>query len=403
MLAHLALLTVTITMTAAWWGPSPAYKFLNEPATPEVVALGGCSTTRTDAEAGLYNPAALGVFHLENKCAVSFPLHGTPVLPLTDEAYTASQSVSAGLSLSQLGLAPEHGPNLSFAFGYARSEKHWGELPGSISGYGDDFIVEQVAESVESYSISVAIDYKVRLACGYSSKQAHSDFARISVNDDEARLYDIGLMFTTRLRRRLHRSDSPFSAEHTFVNVVPTISFVHRNAVRKLPPEAYYYNYPGERLIRARNVLGLSVRGALDREDRVELISFTAAAEFSGETNSRAEVESVGAEIGICGLLFLRTGNRTNAYYDYSTGGDLVPNELAHFRDARSFNSYGFGVDLGGALAWAWEMGWLPRPQKPLSDVFDNLNLSFDYARMNVDRYDIPDLSQSGIKLSLSF
>ncbi|MFH2055532.1 MAG: hypothetical protein ABIJ61_06210 [bacterium] len=403
MLAQLAALTVAITFTATWWSPSPAFDFLSKPATPHVVALGGCGITMVDAESSLYNPAALGMRHLDRKCSVSFPFHNTPILPRTNEAYTSTQEVSAGLSLRQLGLVSEKSPNLSLAFGYSRYKTDWGRLTGSNIGFGGEFDALSVVETVDIYSVAVAIDYRVRLALGYSAKKAYSDFARIIVNDGEAKLYDVGVMASSRLRTLLKRPGSPFAARSTYVSVEPTIAFVHQNGVRKLPPEDIFYRYPGQSLLNARNVLGFSLRGALDREGRAELVSFCALAEFAWETHSRVEIESAGAELGLGGVLFLRTGDRTESNFDRYSGGDILPAELLFLYDSHSFNSCGFGLDLDGVLAWLWELGWLKRPQPPLADLFESLNLSFDYARMSSDLVDDPDQAQTAINLSFSF
>lgn len=402
MVGQLAVLTLVGSLICEWYVPTPAYNFLETPVTPRTIALGGCGVALVGPGAAFYNPAAPGLLHLDKKCSVSLPFHDTPFMAVSDQMYGTALAATGGISLRQLRLVGEDSPNLSLAIGYSQLKLDWGVVPGEMV-YGAWYYPQKIAESADMYTIALGFERGVRIALGYTSKTAHSDFARIAVGTDVAKCYDIGMVVQTRIRRRLKRPGSPFSSRNVYVNFTPTFAYVYKNGVSSMPPENGVLRYTSDRLIETSNRLGMSVCGSLDRDGRVEILSFTVLAELESIINSESYYDAAAVEFGLGGFFFARAGSKYASGMNDQGTVQLISPVYDYIYASYSLSTYGFGVRISGCLDWLRELKVISWPHGPLGEFLDEFDLDIDYGKAKDNRFKDESLSQSAFKLSFSF
>ncbi len=126
--------------------------------------MGGCVVANVDEEAALYNPGAMGVFHLNRALAVTIPIQ-TALLPeLTDEIRVSALSISGRIPRKWIGKKEKAGSSwaLSAAISQLRmrwpSFARWDGTPAEYSDRSSNFTVAAGFE--RSVRIGIGITYK---------------------------------------------------------------------------------------------------------------------------------------------------------------------------------------------------------------------------------------------------
>jgi hypothetical protein len=105
------------------------------------------------------------------------------------------------------------------------------------------------------------------------------------------------------------------------------------------------------------------------------------------------------------------SGSPTGTYDLTRTGYELGLLETFYYRRGRlsdeslwygDASTYGYGVSLNGIVGWMINLGVLNPGHNLLGFVLNNLDLSYDYARVTGDRY-VETSKRSFVGVSLSF
>ena len=96
---------------------SAGVSFLTIVDSPRGNGMGGCVVNLVDEQSALYNPGALGLFHLDRTLAISVPYKNKWLPDLADDMYIRTQGLSGGLSYDLL--QPDNSSVLNLSLGLA--------------------------------------------------------------------------------------------------------------------------------------------------------------------------------------------------------------------------------------------------------------------------------------------
>ncbi|MEA2030385.1 MAG: hypothetical protein U9N55_02155, partial [candidate division Zixibacteria bacterium] len=87
--------------------------------SPRANGMGGCTVNLVDEHSPLYNPGAMGLFHLDKVVAISTPL--TKTKWIMDDIHLSTYGLSLGGSLDLLKYDPDRDYNASAALAIYRT------------------------------------------------------------------------------------------------------------------------------------------------------------------------------------------------------------------------------------------------------------------------------------------
>ncbi|MCC6962901.1 MAG: hypothetical protein IT585_06585 [candidate division Zixibacteria bacterium] len=352
---------VQSTSTAAGAGDATdaGVLFLGIVNSARAVGMGAATVNLVDEESGLYNPAALGLFHLQRNAGFSAPI-ATNWLP---------NVIGGGLNLTTFavsgGYAVEFGdpdgpnqPRVALALGYSRLKLDYLEgprgVPGSTGVGEEDFY-----DKADLFTVAGALEYYARIGLGFTHKRIRSYLGPEG--------YDIV--------GKANASDYAVAVELPIVDLVGTTP---------APNRAVNYDFtPSFAYVRANNGDDIEYPDAA-QEDPLPKLSRTGIALKLGAASGRASIASLllvhewqkdlvgsdaatikkfGAEFGVLGSLFIRGGK----YNDDDGQTDTY--------------TYGLGLRAGGIIAWLARRSHIDPNSRLVRWVDSGFDVAFDYGR----------------------
>lgn len=318
-----------------------------------VKAMGGCSVALVDAQSQFSNPAAMGIFALDNVLAANIA-NKTDAFP--ESSAGAMEFGTWGLTARLLPHSAhfwDKAFNYCVAFGYS-----YGKVEVTIpytsyeDPFGQDDVTIDVHDQWRVYSGGLAFRTgKMVLGAGYVYKDIEVE---LSEGTHDGSCYDLGILASVRL------ADSQSNLLQPAFNAVISAGFVRTN-VGSMEFGDNTYNFP------TVNTFGLST--CLEYKNGRNIgLTFTPA--FQLETfdeDIQPDIKRFGLEAGFNEAIFGRLGQITNEFYN------------------DDFWSFGFGVSFKGLYN---NILYPSKKAADTGDILSHLDIRFDFARSKLAFYE---------------
>jgi len=345
-------------------GVYPTVTFLRLVNSPRAVGLGKCSITLVDEQSSLYNPGALGLFHLDKIAGFSSP-SSTDWLPETDiDATYKTWCVSGGLSYRLFRPHGEKGINASLAMARSHQRFNYGTL-ATTTERGDTLGYSYPYDETDNYSIGLGfeLDRVGRLGLGYTHKEIYTDLDMLYTSGDnrEGSATDFGVILEILplelLSIQAHKE--PLERRGMYYKLEQSVAYVLANVGDDIK---YAWDSRLQPLPKSRRI-GVSTYLAVYRREAI-LFSGRLVGEIEKDLvwEKAKNIYKGGVELGFLDIVFIRGGwvNRVQSDLHYTT--------------------LGFGVSLNGAVVWLGQMEKLRLPDNFWGRLVRNLNVSYDFA-----------------------
>ncbi len=351
-------------------------QYLTWISSPRAVGMGGCSVNLAYEQAGLYNPGALGLYHLTRFASLSFPSK-VEWIPGIEGLNFGSYGVSGGLSTKSLRKSKILGADVSIGLAYFRRHLdseflyEYSYEPMSMGTFIFD-------ESCHSFSFGIGIEQYARIGLGYTYKvlkQRWSDSRSGGWERHTDGVGDIGVLFEVPFSRILSQRNGRGTAGSTHISYDFTVSM----AYVILNMGTLGYN-GGRYWLPQTPRAGISCYGAL-RQSQLTLGSVR----LSYEEDMDSSIKRYGTEIGIMDIFAIRLGR----IEDNSWNAQPVTNTV------------GWGISLRGILELLQRTNVLRSSNALINHISRNLDLSYDYASHGVS-FSSESNTRKYHKLSLS-
>jgi hypothetical protein len=315
--------------------------------------MGGCVVTMVSEESAYYNPASIGLLHLDKTVSFVVP-HSTKWLP--EEAYDLrlnSWNVSVGASRRLLKKSTSGQDNISLGLAFTHTTLNYGTFvrTGETGNVIDQF---ESYDAANCLAVGFGYQHKLRIGFGYAIKFIDSRLgvmgegmeAGSGVADGTA--HQFGLMVELPIHEMI-AGDAPrndTSNGHTELRFTPALACVFDNLGKNM---TYIDAAQSDELPKIRRV-GLSMLVAAASGSK-EYCSFRGSLEWEQLLIGDSPVlAKAGVEIGILGAFFARrgsleldgTGSKLSTYgLGFRLRGLLrnVTEDKAGYED-RSFGAY---------------------------------------------------------------
>ena len=315
--------------------------------SPTRAAMGECWANIIDEQSAIYNPGALGIFHLNKVFFIAIP-HKTELFPNRSNYYIHTFSIGGGLSYRLIKPQVKNRLlNLSLSVAYSEVKIDYSSWFSVSGGCPPKITKGMTYERHQLYSISLGIEYLVRAGVGLTYKRVSTIGYKIFGRTE---VLDYGLIVEFPIMKFLYRKSPPLS-NVKFV-FTPSFSFIKINdggteqSIYSNPPPLnsfYAFSYSLTTAVNYRNVQIASFRMILELPKR-------------------------GFEIGACDIFYYRWG-----FIDWRSYG---PDQ----------KTSGYGIYLRGILSYLKILGMRPRNAMK-GYLFDHLDLSYEYARYHNNGY----------------
>ncbi len=368
----------TSTAAGAEAASSAAVGFLTIVNSARAVGMGAATVNLVDEESGLYNPAALGLFHLKRNAGFSAPI-ATNWLP---------NVIGGGLNLTTFAVSGGHAvefgdaddprqPRAALALGYSRLKLDYLEGPRGVPGetglWEEDFY-----DKADLFTVAGAFECYARIGLGFTHKRIRSYLGPEG--------YDIV--------GRANAFDYAVAVELPIIDLVGTTPAPNRAVSYEFTPSFAY--------VRANNGDDIEYPDAA-QEDPLPKLSRTGIAVKLGAASGRASIASLllvherqkdlvgdseaikklGAELGILGSLFVRGGK----YKDEDGQIDTY--------------TYGVGLRAGGIIAWLAHRNHIDAQSRLVRWVDSGFDVAFDYGRYDKGPSPISGTSFYSLRVSI--
>lgn len=326
--------------------------------------MGGCAINVVDEQSPLYNPGALGLFHLNKVFSVSFP-NTTDWLPhYAIDLKVKTFAISGGASTRLLGSGiGRH--NIGIGLAYSSSRFDYGEIV-QTDQYGNVIGSQYPIDKADYYSAGVGIDYYARLGIGVTKKKIETEMfgvdqaANLVAVSVDADAYDFGMILelpVADLVQQVLQADMSSSSDYQ-IAFTPSFAYVYSNSGDSLVFKYAQNAYP---LPRMRKI-GVSGYGALAYKS-ANIFSLRMCWERNRwEIGTPYKIYLQGGELGLMDAAFFRFGS----YAD-------IDGQVA-------YNTFGVGLSLHGIAEWLL----LYRPEIEngiLRYLATHVDFTIDYAK----------------------
>ena len=143
--------------------------FLQRVNSAKANGMGGCVVTTVSEESAYYNPASIGLLHLDR--AVSFVApHSTEWLPeVADDLRLKSWSLSVGASRRLLKKSAPEQDNISFGLAYSYASLNYGTFT-RVAETGEVIDQFESYDAANCLAVGFGYQHKVRIGFGYAIK-----------------------------------------------------------------------------------------------------------------------------------------------------------------------------------------------------------------------------------------
>ncbi|MCP4582042.1 MAG: hypothetical protein GY839_10515 [candidate division Zixibacteria bacterium] len=340
----------------------PNLVFVSLINSPAAIGIGKCTITLKDEEAVLYNPACLGLLHLNSIFAITLPSSNNYYPPGNYKLKTFS--ISSGIQSKRIW--PQHfrKHNFCLALAYSKLVYDYGDITGHVPGYG--LINYHPSHRYSNYSISAAYENSIRIGLGYTHRIIRSSY--YYPDTLELNSYDFGIILELPIaiaikRDRISNRINDFNLDWEFTpSIAYTINnFCDESQHRVFLPQRAKFGISIYNELKLNKSVIISAR--LSYENEQKRIIF--------RTFLRTLYTRYGAEIGFGDAFFIRFG-RDNTSYDAD-------------------NTSGYGFKSRGIVSWLSTMNIIKPKNRLLNFILDNFNISYDYASCpgDNDQYNI--------------
>lgn len=330
------------------------------------------SVVLVDGQSALYNPGALGVYHLDRYLSVSAPSNTRWLPALADDLRMKTSSFSGGISTRSLNRSGSK-INLGLSFAYSRQRLDLGEQLGIGESPADTTGLFGSHETANYYTGSLGLDYHgIRLGVGVTRKEIFSQLATTGPSSEigqttaEASATDWGMLLELPIIDMINGFDNDNTNRAEWTNTY-TLSIAYLNANSASEKLTYIDASQADPLPHLSR-LGLSLYAAHRYNGAVafsgRLVAHQERSLIGGSNNSYPH--GFGLEIGIYDVMYTRLGR----YID--SEGDI------------HLTSWGIGFSTAGIGAWLIatnESGLSPM----LRFLAKHVELSIDFAMYNPD------------------
>jgi hypothetical protein len=367
----LAALGVVTPVKASSNGDA-AVPFLRIVNSARAVAMGGAVVNLVDEEAPLYNPGAVGLFHLHKYLGVTSP-NSTRWLPdvMGSDLRLTKFNVSAGYALAFGNKSSHYRPRIALAAAYSHMKLDFGTIPLD-GGYSS-----KPYDKANGYTLAAGFDFFLRAGIGFTHKNITSDQSvpgYTSIGKSDATDYGVlvELPIADLLRRReVAKAPEESSLKFEFT---PSIAYVKADDGDDMDYSGAWYNSP----LPTASKTGLAVKVGIKR-NQLPLTSLLLVHETEKDLyNEDRETKRRGVELALFDVLFARLGKLDDNW------GQLHP------------YTFGFGLSVGGFLAWLESHHALH-----LSDSLRRFDLNFDYAQYEGGDYTLSGTKHYRLRLSI--
>jgi hypothetical protein len=342
--------------------------------------MGGCSINLVDEQSALYNPGALGLFHMNKVFAYSAPYRAKWLPELDSETYTGTYGASAGVSYNK-AMKSDSKYNFSLGLAYFKQKLYYGEIE-LLDSFGAFEGFYYPIDQADFYSAGIGAEYYLRLGIGITHKKIKSDLDP-EAGTVEVNATDFGVIAELPVMD-FFDSDIYLDAEKAYpitLDFTPSIAYVaanfgdsivYRDAANASPlPQIKKVGLSLYSGINIKNVSFLSGRLAWERQRWC-----------IGAPN---HIFKYGTEITLFDILSLRNGR----YKDED--GRVV------------YYTRGFGFNLGGVVSWLRLASRLETDNDYLQYLIDHIDITYDYAEYGFTKDESPVAGTQFLKLCVSF
>jgi hypothetical protein len=344
-----------------------AVSFLRTVNSAQANGSGGCVVNLVNEESAQYNPAALGLLHLDRVASAAIPV-STNWFPVIGDDDLRLKSWNAGAGASYRLLTGNSGGRMNFAVGlaYTYTKLEWGTFVRTDE-FGNPLGTFEPYDAAKGYAIGAAFDYYVRVGFGIAFKSIESRLVDLGPGmvmgeaAAEGDATDYGFLVEVPVQRFF--SDGIIlnsAAEQPMkLSLTPSVAYVRANK----GDDIAYIDAAQSDPLPEMSRLGFSLLAELHRNSR-DVFSLRGSHETEQlQLGSRPKITKLGVEVGGFGAFYLRLGSFQDEGVDVNVG------------------TRGFGFRLRGVLDW---MGVTERAETMTGlkkYLLSHADLSFDYAK----------------------
>jgi len=366
--------------------------FLRLVNSPRANAMGECVVNLVDEQTLLYNPATLGLFHLDKTFSLSFP-NKTKWLPMLglDLSFKA-WGLSGGGSYKLLHPNEKSRFNLSLGLSYFQTKLDYGTIV-RMDELGQLQSPFHSYEASDNFSIGLGFDFRhlFRVGVGYTYKKINSHLApRDSVSrpgegkgEGKAKAHDFGLIAELSLHQLMPHKITLGQSEKYYLHfdVTPSFAWVNANVGDDI---SYKGTEKGDPLPKIRRT-GFSLYLAANVSNSA-LFSTRFIKEVEKDlVETDEKVSKTGFELGLLNIVYFRKGR--------------FKDEPAN----RDVKTSGWGFSSKGIVSWLYTLDIIHIENKLLDRFVRNLDFSYDYAHYDDQREDEILSDTKFFKIDFSF
>lgn len=320
--------------------------------------MGATVITLADEQSALFNPGAMGVFHLDHNLALAGPSSTKWLKRVLPGLRLKSIGVSAGFAVRGGINADRNSSTIGLSAAIFKTTFKYPEIRRT-SAIGNPLGTETPLEKSRNYTLAVGVDKGWRAGLGVTYKRVTSELALIGagattgVGAGNANVFDLGFYFEAPLHK-LSRTPTHTESGVRLINyrLTPALALVRANVGSQIS----YIDPDQPSPLPEVTRIGLAVTSGVNR-GHASLASLRLAyeAEFD-HVGDIKRLDRFGAEISGANTVFLRIGRFTLS----------EPQE--------NVNTWGIGMDFLGPL-------FVDRDRESNSGFFTISSIKIDIAR----------------------
>ncbi len=326
--------------------------FLRLINSPRAIGMGECSVNNIDQLAAIYNPGALGLFHMDKLVGVSLP-NNTHVLRIQQyDIYLKSSSYSARLFGINIKKNSARKFRAAISFSYSRNKLNYNEFYNIYDPY---YPILHYYRS-NHFTVALGVEYYLRLGIGLTNKR---EIYKSNKYIDEPVHWDYGFIVEMPLDKFIYHNLLPTSSQNAKILFKLKASFAFSKSGMSSNPDFDKggYSIYGEVEINKRPLLSATISG--------EKEYFPAEWFFSSPRTwgriTKEEINRRGYEFGLADFLYFRWGSY-----------GIINREVSE-------SANGFGIRLSGLLKWLKPSG-KNIEGKLFRFLYNNLDIRYDIA-----------------------
>ena len=356
-----------------------AVPFLTSINSPRAIGIGGASSLLVDEQSPEFNPAALGIFHLDHYGAFSIPSGTNTLEVLDDEIQLKTWNFSLGKIFYQ-----KDNRKISIGISYLYKKFEYGSIvrtdpTGTILGSVEPY------DDAKQFSIGVGFDYSLKAGLGFSYKKINSQLADFGFGSEsglvntKATAVDFGLYlefpFHQLMGKKLYISES----KNISYEIAPVFSYVKAN----IGDDISYIDAAQSDPLPKISRMGLGLKFSVFSNDQERLSAFLVYEREKSLVYISSKINRKGIEIGLFNSVYVRVGK----YKDEKTTID--------------YKTIGYGFSLRGLIENMSGNKKLSAKNDWIGYILNKIDIKYDWAKVEEDTSDPLEVKYLKITLSI--